>query len=200
MASTKNIFRLKALLLLLLIIPFSAIAQKKGKTKRDTAECLLLSGEVNVDCDTNDMISVELVLDNEVVEQHDVHSYQPFKFYLLRDKHYTIKLTKEMFIKKTISISTELPKDLKVKSLYKFHFETDLVKAPDLKSQHADAMDFPIALIRYDEVKKKFEYSPKYNDMINDQIDKDMYKIYGGDGDAPPPPPQKPKKDKTTKK
>ena len=119
------------------------------------------------------------------------------KVFLLRDKQYTIKLTKDMFIKKSISINTDLPKDLKVKTSYKFHFETDLVKAPDLKSQRVDAMDFPIALVRYDPLKKKFQYSPKYNEMINDQLDKDLYKIYGGDGDAPPP--QKPKKEKTKK-
>lgn len=156
-----------------------------GGHHRDTSECLEIAGVVYVDGDSANHISVELVLDNEQVELLDVMSYQPFKFYLKKNKVYTIKLSKNLFISKSITVNTDLPPGTKVKSLYKFHFDTDLVKAPDYKSTKADALDFPLALIRFSPEKKKFEYSQKYNDMVNDMIDADMYKIYGGDGDAP---------------
>lgn len=194
--NNKTFFQGSVSLISIFLLTFN-VANAGGGHIRDTAECLEISGIVYIDGDSANHISVELILDNEQVEILDVFSYQPFKFYLKRDKHYTIKLTKDMFIRKSISVSTDIPHGTKIKSPYKFHFETDLVKAPDIKSQHADAMDFPIALIRFSDEKKKFEYSQKYNDMINKEIDKDLYKIYGGDGDSPEP--EKPKKDKKKK-
>jgi hypothetical protein len=176
-----NLFTLSLFLSLLL----GSMPVLAGTGVRDTADCLEISGSVWVEGDSTDHISVELVLDNEVVEQLDVASFQPFKFYLKRDKHYTVKLSRHGFIGQAVTVDTELPGGMKVKSLYKFHFETELVKAPDKAAFTADALDYPIALVRFNTDKKKFEYSQKYNDMVNDLIDKDMYRIYGGDGEAP---------------
>jgi hypothetical protein len=176
-----------------LFLFFASIIYAGDGHVKDTAECLEITGSVSADGDSTDHIIVELVLDNEQVELLDVASFQPFKFYLKKNKSYTIKLSKNRFIQKSITVNTDLPPGTKIKSLLKFHFETDLVKAPDDQFQRkSDALDFPIALVRYDVTKKKFDYSQKYNDMVNDLIDQDLRKIYGGDGEVPP----KPKKDK----
>jgi hypothetical protein len=190
----KKIHMLRSLLcasILLLVVFFFSFAP--GAT-REPDECLDISGSVSAEGDSSDMVSVELVSENVQVEALEVHSFQPFVFHLLRDKQYTVKLVKKKFISKTISIATDMPKELQIKKNYKFHFETDLTRIPDSEATKMDALDYPIALVRYDAVKKKFEYSEKYSKMINDLIDKDLYKIYGGDGEAPPPKNEKKKK------
>lgn len=197
MHSPRHILSCRRIVLLSLLLVSSSFVRAAGGYTRDTSEVLEISGSVWVDADSSDHIIVELVLDNEQVEQLDVASFQPFKFYLKRNKSYTIKLSKNRFIKKTITVNTDLPPGTKVRSLYKFHFETDLVKAPDDQfEKKADALDYPIALVKFDTEKKKFDYSKKYNDMVNDLIDVDLRRIYGGDGDMP----ESMKKEKKEKK
>ncbi|MBN8703395.1 MAG: hypothetical protein J0M08_10040 [Bacteroidetes bacterium] len=113
--------------------------------------------------------------ENNTLDSEIENSVLVEKIILKRERHYTVEVNKEGFYPRLISISTVIPKALKVKDDFLFEYAIDLELIPVSKEKiDSYYMDFPIALISYDEKKKRFFYREKYTNHIKDSIEKEV--------------------------
>ncbi len=153
------------------------------------------SKKVDAEADTNDWIQVTsrfdesmkrfegnytvmLSKDNKVEETQVVKVKKPFKFILKKNLLYAIKIEKEGYIYKLISISTVIPPSIDVGDLFKFGYETNMIAQDLYHNFDDDDMDFPMALVSYDKKCDCFEYDKKYTAKLIERIVSKM--LYGG--------------------
>ena len=133
----------------------------------DTIECMHVVGLATDNGLPVDGVTVKLFKENEELECEEVSSVPKhdhrFSFDLLGNSYYTVQISKEGYVSRTVGISTFVPKNFEIsddnpKTI--FEFEAELFK---LKRGADDYyVDFPIALISYQPKKKKFESNEKY--------------------------------------
>lgn len=150
---------------------FSITERPRKQVISDSTVCLVISGNVYTsETGTNDRIKVELIYYNTLVDSLDLKQSKKFKFALKKDAYYAIKISKPGYIPRIISICTKLKNELDMDVLYKFHFDTELLLSEESHALNHEALDFPIAIVNFDDNLNGFYYSEEYTSNIKRAI------------------------------
>lgn len=157
----------------LLLFVFGFMVAFSGRSENSlnsmVSFCLEISGNVTTkNNNTNDHYYVQLLTDNKVVQLAKVKNGRSFKFLLVKNRWYAIKIMKKGYAPKMISISTFLPKGKE--SLYRFHFDTDLIPEEEAKTLNQEALDFPIAVVSFEKEAGWFYYNEEFTANIKREI------------------------------
>lgn len=140
---------------------------KKATPTVDTAECLIITGSFDGTVkDFEGTYTAKLLKDNKVIDSQVLSIKKKFAFILDRGILYAIKIEKEGYISKTISISTFLPSKLDIGAPYRFHLKTNLLSQELSGHFNDDDVDFPVALISYGSVCDCFEFNKAYTNSL----------------------------------
>lgn len=139
---------------------------KESITKPVT--CLELNGKIPFK--KGNPYKVELIYYNTTIDVVVVENKKGFVFNLNKNAYYTIKISREGYLPKLVSIDTHLPESRYNKGFYKFEFSTDLFEN-NIKSE---ATEFPITIISYNKTKKEFDYNERYTSNIKAEIKADI--------------------------
>ncbi len=168
----------KMLMPLLLMLPIWLSGYTITKGKGNKPVCLEISGQVaKTDSKTQKNIHVYLIDENKVIDSLVTETGKIFKFNLQKNKWYSIRIQQPGYVGRLVSISTHLPKDI-VQKFYKFHFDLLLAKEEIYTCAQHDVLDFPVAVIRYDELKGYFDYNALYTSHIKNTYKKLLGKNY----------------------
>ncbi len=161
------------LIIAALFIVHATDAQTKAKIKDDTTVCLQIIGialEKNIPIDG---VVVKLYKENEELHWEEITSVvyheHSFSFDLNKNTYYTVEVSKKGYVTRSIGISTALPNNVIIGDVkFTFEFELELFK----EKQNVDDyyLDFPVALIKYNETSQVFEYDSKYTKHIKSKI------------------------------
>lgn len=161
-----------ALLSLLLL---QAIAQPgtPGHMRTDIP-CLQVNGKA-IDKYTQaaiDGATVTLYKENEQMEWTQVSSVvyhqHNFSSQLNVNQYYTIEISKEGYVTRSIGISTMLADSLNWTELFHFDFDVEMFKLE--KGMDEYYLDFPVALVSYDPKEDEFNNHYKYTEHIKTKI------------------------------
>jgi hypothetical protein len=132
--------------------------------------CLEVDGKIsNAGQGDDGICTIELVSSNKVIATTVLKGRKnKFKFLLEKGSVYTIKISKHGYVTRLVSIDTNM--DVQDEDLYKFSFETKLIKEDDLDKLNKEYLYFPIALIFYDAKKDCFVYDKEYTSKIKKEI------------------------------
>jgi hypothetical protein len=133
--------------------------------------CLEVSGKATLkDSKSAGKYKAELVLWNIVVDSLFIKDNKRFIFNLKKNAHYAIRISKEGHLTRLIGFSTYIGNS-KYKDVFcKFRFNTEFISELESDNLDTDALDFPIAIIAFDEKSGAFDYSKKYTSYIKDLI------------------------------
>ncbi len=149
----------------------SAFAQKGKEENKDETDCLQVTGKFDESMKSLEgKYSVKLMRDNKVVEEQNLKVNKGFKFILKRSVLYTLKIEKEGYIPRLLSVSTKIPEKSDLTELFKFHFETNLIDQVFYNHFDDDDIDFPIALVSYTKRCDCFEYNKKYTQELMSRL------------------------------
>jgi len=147
-------------------VSHSVLAQKTGENI-DEVDALEVTGKFDETMKSLEgKYTVKILRDNKVVQEKELKVKQSFKFVLKKDVHYTIKIEKEHYIPRLLSVNTKIPDKANLDELYKFHFETNLIDEAFYHHFDDDDVDFPIALVSYVKKCDCFEYDKKYTQKL----------------------------------
>lgn len=144
--------------------------------KNDSIEsipCLEVVGiAVNEKNEPIDGVEVKLYKENEELEWVEItnvsyHDHN-FTFNLDANQYYTIEISKPGYVKRSVAISTVIPQNVDLRILFKYGFEVGLFR--EKKGMDDFYLDFPVALISYNEKNEVFENSNTYTKHIKTKI------------------------------
>ena len=165
-----NSFKLACIMVLSIsLLGLQAQTNKKGSTTASDTSALFLKIKGKFDktvIDFNGIYTIKLIYNNKVVEEQTLKVSKPFAFHLSRNCFYAIRIEKDGYIPKIISISTIVPKSLGESESYTFTMSTNLLSNYLLGLFEDDSMDFPSAIIYYDKGNDSFELNQKYTDAL----------------------------------
>ncbi|MCE3225517.1 MAG: hypothetical protein K0S32_68 [Bacteroidetes bacterium] len=143
---------------------------KANNPKRSSDSlCLEISGRLlKVKAVEDREYKVELVYNGEIVDSLTLKDKNEFKFNLKKNTVYGIRITKKGYVSRIISIDTSLPQF--AKAFFRFQFDTELIETAFSKNLDQDALDFPIALISFNQQMGCFYYSEEYTSNIKRQL------------------------------
>ena len=151
--------------LLFTILIFDNTTCYSQNSNSDSLICLELKGKItNIGSKSKDSYKAELIYYNTVIVKEDIDVTKTFKYELKKDAIYTVRISKPGYITKLISIYTKLPEEHD--ELYKLDFETELIAEHKAKKLNADALDFPITIIYYDDKANWFYFNEEYTSNI----------------------------------
>ena len=131
----------------------------------DSLICLELKGKItNLGSKSDDTYKVELIYYNTVANAENININKGFKYELKKNAIYTIRISKPGYITKLISIYTKLPEEHD--ELYKLDFETELIAEHKAKKLNAEALDFPVTIIYYEDKANWFYFNEEYTSNI----------------------------------
>lgn len=146
--------------------PVSATNFKKGA---DSTVCLEISGRLlNIKSVEDKEYKVDLVYNGVIIDSLVLRDKSEFKFKLNKNSVYGIKITKKGYVSRIISINTSLPGF--ANAFFRFQFDTELIETALSKNLDKDALDFPIALVSFNEQMRCFYYSEEYTSNIKRQL------------------------------
>lgn len=152
-------------------ILFSVLYSSAFAGSMDTV-CLEITGIVKHEGTLIDGVTIKLYKENEEMEMTEITSTpyhdHSFKFKLLKDSYYAIEVSKDGYITRLISISTQLPPDVNVNPIFKYEFHLEMFKTQEGLDDYY--LDFPVALIDYDANKDLFISHEKYTKFIKGKI------------------------------
>lgn len=162
--------------LLIGIIFIASAGYTNGPFKRHSSDpqpCLEVVGiALGENNEAIDGVEVKLFRENEEMEwveiTHVTYHDHNFTFTLDVNSYYTIEVSKPGFVKRSVAISTKLPSDISIKTLFKYGFEVVLFK--EKKELNDFYLDFPVALISYNPKTEVFENSTTYTRHIKSKI------------------------------
>ena len=136
----------------------------------DTSNCLEIEGRIlNATDGIDGVCKVELVHSNTVLESVLLKKgKKKFSFMLKKNMTYTIRISKTGFITRLVCVDTKMLKSNY--ELYNFSFETKLIEQANSEKLNKDFLDFPIALIYFDNRKDSFVYDKEYTSKIKKEI------------------------------
>lgn len=150
---------------------FSDDKKKATAPATDNEICLEVTGNLDASMkDKEGSYTVKLIHNNKVIEQTVVDSKQKFKLNLKRNTSYTIRIEKDGYIPRIVSVNTALPEKVRQANLYRFHFDMELFSESFAKYFDSDDIDFPVALIAYDKNKGVFHYDKSYTSRIQQKM------------------------------
>ncbi|HEY0031045.1 MAG TPA: hypothetical protein VGC65_09825 [Bacteroidia bacterium] len=169
----KSIVRNTLLLAITFISSISIAKNTIVKDSLESKECLSVVGiALNEKNEIVDGVEVKLFRENEEMEWVEItnvayHDHN-FTFVLDVNEYYTIEISKPGYIKRSVAISTKLPANVNIKTLFKYGFEVVLLK--DKEENDNYYLDFPVALISYNERTEVFENNNNYTRHIKSKI------------------------------
>lgn len=164
------------------IIPFIILLVTKSFTVsaqyyplNDTIECIHAYGLATENGVPLDGAIITIYQGNEIIEwdeitsepKHDHH----FNINLLGNNYYTIQVSKAGYVTRSVGINTKMPLDVVINDdnpKEKIEFEVDIFKIK--KTADDELLDYPIALIKYNEQKRKFEFDTEYTKKIKEKM------------------------------
>ena len=152
----------------LLAVTLNGFAQQKNTESKDEVNCLEVTGKFDESMkNIEGKYTAKLLRDNKTVEEQVLKVSKGFRFILKKGVQYTVRIEKEGYIPRLLSVSTTLPDKADVsEELYKFHFETNLIDEAFYTKFDDDDIDFPIALVSYSKKCDCFEYDKKYTEKL----------------------------------
>ncbi len=173
----------RKILAFLLLAPFlitsvGYVDIENGET--EPLKCLEVIGiAVNEQNQIMDGVQVRLLKKNEEMEWLEVTSVNyhdhNFKFILDENEYYTIEVSKPGYVKRSVVVSTQLPRNISPEPLFSFGFEVMMFKTK--KGMDDYYLDFPVALIRYNKKSKVFENNQNYTYYIKSKIKEEENKM-----------------------
>lgn len=162
-AYLKNVFIFFFILLLNCVVLF---AQDKYPD-HDSLVCLEVSGKIRLQNNPyNNKIKVELIHYNTVIDSITVKQDKKFKFYFEKGAYYTLRISKPGYITKLITVCTILKKFNHKDDYYRFQFDTELLPVIATEILDQEVLEFPIAIISFDEKLKAFFINENYTSNI----------------------------------
>lgn len=158
-----------------ILFNLSAEAQTQGKQQnsKDTIPCLAVVGKLTNNGRKISGATVQLFRGNQEVEKVVYYPEKEFLFLLEPNSVYTVVIEKEGLVTRSVRFETTIPEEdfhaKKKKRLYYFDFELEMVTENQIESSHS-FVDFPIAMIKFDEKRKVFDYSKSYTQHIKKEI------------------------------
>jgi hypothetical protein len=135
----------------------------------NSSTCLEIEGRVtNIGRKTDNTYKVELISANVVIKTLNINDKKVFQFTLKKNSHYAIRISKKGFVPRLISIHTVVPGD--DKRVHRFQFDMELLSVKDARKLNDDALDFPVAVISYDNEMSSFYYNEEYTANIKRQL------------------------------
>jgi hypothetical protein len=135
--------------------------------------CLELSGEVvKTESTASRASQILLIEENKVIDSLQIPTGQTFRFSLEKNKYYSVRVYQEGFVPRLVSVSTYMPTDLRDERSFKFHFDLVQMSNEGNAEELNDALDFPVAVISFDETKGYFDYNHVYTAHIKNLYSK----------------------------
>lgn len=135
----------------------------------DSSICLEIKGKIlGLDSKSDGNYKCELIYFNKVIKNENINVKKTFTYELKVNSIYTIRISKDGYITKLISIYTRLPENHD--ELYKLEFETDLIPIHKSKKLDSEVIDFPVTIIYYDEKANWFYFNEEYTSNIKRQL------------------------------
>lgn len=135
----------------------------------DTNSCLEIDGLIqNATIDNKNNCTVELLRANTVIETIVLDGKKKFRFYLNKNTMYSIRISKKGFITRLVAIDTRMLRTSY--DLYSFSFETSLPEEASSEKMNKNYIDFPIALVYFDNRKDCFVYDKSYTAKLKKEI------------------------------
>lgn len=115
-----------------------------------------------------EQFSVTLFKDNEEVTRLLPSKHSAFQFALDLDSYYAIRITKEGFREKLVYVDSHLPEGVEKYDAYEC--VVNLETADRFDHSNPFYLDFPSALVRWDNEKQSYDHSDQYLDDIQMKI------------------------------
>lgn len=154
----KLILSLVACMPLFLFTSFSVDRTKKEKKQRSFLE---IAGKPLFK-EGAGTYKVTLIYLNRPIASVVLPVEKEFEFELEKNAIYSVRIEKEGFLPRLVSINTRMPELYKEHIFYKFLFEVEMFNDGLQKFLDSDDVDFPVAVVSYDEKKDCYDYSRKY--------------------------------------
>jgi hypothetical protein len=147
------------------------LTNNKEAITPDSSVCLHLKGKMPKDCyGSKPTYTVELINSNKIIKSVVVKEGGSFNFILGRNTWYAIKIYDGSDVPKLISVCTNVPKQSE-NDLHKLYFEVDeLINSAEAKQLNEEALDFPLAVFRYDKRFDTFNYDEDYSNNIKKEL------------------------------
>jgi hypothetical protein len=144
-----------------------AQTEKSKEVPLDTSDFLDITGKFDgTVSDFKGAYTATLIQHNTIMEKQTLNVKKSFDFTLKKNMLYAIRIEKEGFISKTISVSTYAPNKIDGRNNYEFILETNLL-SQDLNSHfNDDDIDFPVALVSYTKGCDCFEFNKAYTSTL----------------------------------
>ncbi|MES2763803.1 MAG: hypothetical protein V4677_16425 [Bacteroidota bacterium] len=139
------------------------------KRTKDPELCLEIDGKIAFDqSGLDESCYIVLYRYNQIVDSFQFTSKtKKFKFALKKNLDYTIEIRKKGYYTRLIAVSTALPDKTKDhKKMYKYRFYTKLLSEERSTKLNDDAVDFPIAIIKYNSRINQFLNDKRYTKEI----------------------------------
>ncbi|MGZ4033915.1 MAG: hypothetical protein ACXVPU_13740 [Bacteroidia bacterium] len=154
----------------------SLCVQANNPVKKDSiqsTQCLEVVGmAIDEKNKAIDGAEIKLYKENEELEWQEVTSVNyhdhNFVFKLEANSFYTIEISKPGFVKRSVSISTVIPDNTKLKTVLEYGFDVTLIE--EKKEMDDYYLDFPVALVSYNSKTGSFENHNAYTKHIKGKI------------------------------
>ena len=157
--------------ILLLLLNNLIMGRSYSYKGEDSLHCLEISGKVDARGNSmNNTYKVELIKGNIVIDSVEIKDRKAFKFKLEKNEYYGIRVSKKGFVSRLISVCTDLESKKYEHKFYRFHFDTKLINNEKSVTLNKDALDFPIAVISFNNKRGWFYYSKRYTAYIKRKI------------------------------
>ena len=149
-----------------LFLSLNVLAQSRDTIAHifhDSLLCLEINGKItNINNADNNRYKAVLIHYNTPVDSSVVKGNKSFRFRLVKDAYYAIKIYKEGYAPKLISINTHIPKENIDDEAFRLDIKTELIPEKEFNSLNEEAKDFPIAIVMYIKSKNGFSHNEKY--------------------------------------
>ena len=160
----------KSLSLSILLFCLSSFTAYSNKLSYDSTSCLELVGKIiNANEGIDGSCKIELICNNEVIDTLLLkEGKKKFKFVLSKNKYYAIRVSKKGYISRLLSVDTKLFNE--IEGIYKFEFDMELIDERFASRLNSDALDFPVAIIYFDNEEDCFNYSREYTSALKREL------------------------------
>jgi hypothetical protein len=136
----------------------------------DSVACVEIKGRIDFTDTENAFPCIIELITNGILTDTIVlaKGRKSFRCYLLANRYYAIRISKQGYIPKLISVYTDMAKA--EDGLHLFKFNTDLL--PEKKGKHlnADALDFPVAIVYFDKKTEQFTFNEAYSAKLKEEL------------------------------
>lgn len=140
-----------------------------GLMAQPGSSLLDFSGKVFTETKKDNKVTIKLYEGNKVISEYQTKRNGKFVMSLERNKNYTVEFAQVNYITKRISIDTEVnPRE--AASAKEFKFDVSLIK--EQENVNYSNLDFPIALIEFQNSMGQFNYNKTYTEKMLEEQNK----------------------------